>query len=35
MRAALRVNGETYDADVRPDETLLQVLRDRIGATGT
>lgn len=31
----LRVNGEIYEVSVRPNETLLDVLRDKIGLTGT
>ena len=31
----LEVNGEPREAWVRPNETLLQVLRDRFGLTGT
>jgi len=31
----LTVNGETYEALVKPGETLLDVLRDTLGLTGT
>jgi carbon-monoxide dehydrogenase small subunit len=31
----LRVNGEIYEVSVKPNETLLDVLRDKIGLTGT
>ncbi len=31
----LRVNGETYEVLVKPSETLLDVLRDTLGLTGT
>jgi carbon-monoxide dehydrogenase small subunit len=31
----LIVNGETYEVMVRPSETLLDVLRDKLGLTGT
>lgn len=31
----LRVNGETYDVMVEPRTTLLQVLREQLGLTGT
>lgn len=31
----LRVNGDLYDVDVRTDETLLEVLRYRLGLLGT
>lgn len=31
----LTVNGETHRLSVQPHETLVQVLRDRIGLTGT
>ena len=31
----LRINGESYDVLVNPNETLLDVIRDRIGLTGT
>ena len=31
----LTVNGESVAADVRPDETLLSLLRSRLGLTGT
>jgi aerobic-type carbon monoxide dehydrogenase small subunit (CoxS/CutS family) len=32
---ALRVNGETLDACVAPYKTLLEVLREDLGLTGT
>lgn len=31
----LKVNGEVYDVSVKPNETLLDVIRDRLGLTGT
>jgi len=31
----LKVNAEIYTVSVRPNETLLDVLRDKIGLTGT
>jgi len=31
----LTVNGETYEVMVKPSETLLEVLRDKVGLTGT
>lgn len=31
----LRVNGETYCVSVKPNDTLLDVLRDKLGLTGT
>jgi carbon-monoxide dehydrogenase small subunit len=31
----LSVNGEQYDVAVWPNETLVEVLRDRLGLTGT
>jgi len=31
----LRVNGQNYDLLVEPRETLLEVLRERLGLTGT
>jgi carbon-monoxide dehydrogenase small subunit len=31
----LKVNGENYDISVKPNETLLDVLRDRLDLTGT
>jgi len=34
-RLACIVNGKPVDVDVRQDETLLSVLRDRLGLTGT
>lgn len=32
---ALNINGDTYEVLVAPNETLLEVLRDRIGLMGT
>lgn len=31
----LTVNGEVYDVSVKPNQTLLDVIRDRLGLTGT
>ena len=31
----LRVNGEIYDTEIQPWRTLLEVLRDHLGLTGT
>jgi len=31
----LKINGEIYTVAVKPNETLLDVLRDKIGLTGT
>ena len=31
----LKINGEGYDVSVRPNETLLDVMRDRLDLTGT
>lgn len=31
----LKINGETYEVSVKPSETLLEVLRDKLGLTGT
>ena len=31
----LKINGEPYEFSVKPNETLLDVIRDRIGLTGT
>ena len=31
----LRINGESYEVRVKPSETLLEVLRDKLGLTGT
>lgn len=31
----LKINGESYEARVKPSETLLEVLRDKLGLTGT
>ena len=35
MKLALTVNGERHDVDVPPNTTLLSVLRDDLGLTGT
>jgi len=35
MALTLLVNGKEYTADVAPEETLLNVLRDRLELTGT
>ena len=35
MSKALRINGETYEADLPDDVPLLWVLRDAFGLTGT
>jgi carbon-monoxide dehydrogenase small subunit len=35
MRISLRVNGRPYDVTIEPRETLLEVIRTRIGLTGT
>ena len=35
MRLDLTVNGDPYRREIRPDATLLDVLRDDIGLTGT
>jgi len=35
MRLELTVNGDPYRREVEPDATLLSVLRDEIGLTGT
>ena len=35
MKISLRVNGVSRDVDVAPAESLLSVLRDRLGLTGT
>ncbi|WP_291000282.1 (2Fe-2S)-binding protein [Ferrovibrio sp.] len=32
---SLQINGERYDVDVAPDTSLLDVLRDEFGLTGT
>ncbi len=29
------VNGEVHELDVHPDETAVEVVRDRIGLTGS
>jgi aerobic carbon-monoxide dehydrogenase small subunit len=31
----LKINGDSYDVSVKANETLLDVIRDRIGLTGT
>ena len=31
----LTVNGETYEVMIKPSETLLEVLREKLGLTGT
>jgi carbon-monoxide dehydrogenase small subunit len=31
----LKINGESYEVRVKPSETLTQVLRDKLGLTGT
>ncbi|MGQ0568687.1 MAG: (2Fe-2S)-binding protein [Armatimonadota bacterium] len=35
MEISLRVNGRPYDLTIEPRETLLEVLRNRLGLTGT
>jgi aerobic-type carbon monoxide dehydrogenase small subunit (CoxS/CutS family) len=35
MKVSLQVNGETHTLDIEPQETLLHVLRERMGLTGT
>ena len=35
MSIALRINGETHEADLPDDVPLLWVLRDAFGLTGT
>ena len=35
LTVTLTVNGEKRTAEVRPDETLLEMLRERLGLTGT
>jgi carbon-monoxide dehydrogenase small subunit len=35
MRVRLRINKEIYDLSVKPQETLLDVLREKLGLTGT
>ena len=35
MRLDLTVNGDPYRREIRPDATLLDVLRDDLGLTGT
>jgi len=34
-RVTLQINGESYDLLIEPKETLLEVLREEIGLTGT
>jgi len=31
----LKINGESYEVSVKPSETLLEVLRDKLGLTGS
>jgi len=35
LEITLRVNGTTYTLDVKPQRTLLEVLRETLGLTGT
>jgi len=35
MRVTVRVNGTTHDVDVAPEDTLLSVLREDLGLTGS
>ena len=35
LRITITVNGTKRELDVQPDETLVQVLRERLGLTGT
>lgn len=35
IQARLRINSETYDIPIEPQETLLDVLREKLGLTGT
>ncbi len=35
VRTTLNVNGKDYDVEVRPLDTLLKVIREEIGLTGT
>lgn len=35
MKYVMRINGQTYNADVDPDMPLLWILRDVLGLTGT
>lgn len=35
MTVSLEVNGQTHTLDIEPQETLLYVLRERMGLTGT
>ncbi len=35
MTVSLEVNGQTHSLDIEPQETLLHVLRERLGLTGT
>ena len=34
-RIELKVNGEIYEVEIEPNRTLLEVLRENIGLTGT
>ena len=33
--ASLRINGRAHEVEVRPGDTLLRVLRDKLGLTGS
>ena len=35
MKTTLSINGKKYQLDLKGNETLLEVLRDRLGLTGT
>jgi len=35
QKITLKINGEVYEVDISPDETLQEVLRERLGLTGT
>lgn len=35
LQIRLKVNGEAYELIVEPNETLLELIRDRLGLTGT
>jgi carbon-monoxide dehydrogenase small subunit len=35
LRVSLTVNGANHVVEIEPQETLLHVLRDRLGLTGT
>jgi len=35
MNSKLNINGKTYEIDLAGNETLLEVLRDKLGLTGT